>query len=264
MEDTNQSTTITPKPNPFTTVTRLSKTLALILLITLPFIGFILGILYQKFVTNSQKVITDSISRNASNISNANKDTSMENIYEVSNELINAPNVQKETQSTKTAVKDINMDVSTWVLYETKFDYAYDEVRNISFKYPKELYLRDSGTINGTIWIQREPLEYKYVQPVNIEISRSQLNGEFSPMQSGVTRSDVEGGVYKIMKAELQYTGVPYVGYGVIYYLGDEWENRDMAIYLSLYSFPEQIPAEDEKILRNITEEIAKSFTFLD
>lgn len=43
--------TQTPKPNPLTTVTPLSKTLALILFIALPFLGFYLGMRYQKLVT---------------------------------------------------------------------------------------------------------------------------------------------------------------------------------------------------------------------
>lgn len=41
----------TPKPNPFTTVTPLSKALALILFISLPFVGFYLGMQYQTLVT---------------------------------------------------------------------------------------------------------------------------------------------------------------------------------------------------------------------
>ena len=38
-------------PKSLTTVTNLSKTIALILFITLPFIGFLLGMTYQKGVT---------------------------------------------------------------------------------------------------------------------------------------------------------------------------------------------------------------------
>lgn len=40
-----------PKPNPLTTVTPLSKTLALILFMTLPFVGFYLGMRYQGLTT---------------------------------------------------------------------------------------------------------------------------------------------------------------------------------------------------------------------
>jgi hypothetical protein len=51
MEQNNQVSTPTTKPNPFTTVTTLSKLLALIIFIILPFAGFYLGTKYQKSVT---------------------------------------------------------------------------------------------------------------------------------------------------------------------------------------------------------------------
>lgn len=44
-----------PKPNPLTTVTPFSKALALILFITLPFVGFYLGMNYQNLLTPSSR-----------------------------------------------------------------------------------------------------------------------------------------------------------------------------------------------------------------
>lgn len=48
MEESAQNISVTPKPNPFTTVTPSSKALALILFIALPFLGFCLGMRYQE------------------------------------------------------------------------------------------------------------------------------------------------------------------------------------------------------------------------
>lgn len=41
---------LTPRPNPFTTATPLSKALALILFVSLPFVGFYLGMRYQNLI----------------------------------------------------------------------------------------------------------------------------------------------------------------------------------------------------------------------
>jgi len=181
--------------------------------------------------------------------------------------LGNNPIVQDEPNKTLVEIKNINMDLDTWVVYKAKIPWAYNEEdRDISFKYPKELYLKDFSTSNGTIWIQREPPEYKYATSVDIEIGRGQLKGEFSPTEKGVIRTDVEGGKYKIRKAELQYSGEPANTYGVIYYFGniESYDDSDMKIYLSFNSTYGHFSDEEEQILKNVTEEIAKSFTFID
>lgn len=51
MDSAKQNSILEPKKNPFTTVTTLSKILALALFVSLPFIGFYLGINYQKAVS---------------------------------------------------------------------------------------------------------------------------------------------------------------------------------------------------------------------
>jgi hypothetical protein len=48
MDEHRETASLTSKPNPFTTVTTLSKTLALLIFIALPFIGFWLGTKYQE------------------------------------------------------------------------------------------------------------------------------------------------------------------------------------------------------------------------
>lgn len=56
---------VSPKPNPYTTVTPLSKALALVLFISLPFLGFYLGFKYQNQFstisnTNSKETLVTS------------------------------------------------------------------------------------------------------------------------------------------------------------------------------------------------------------
>lgn len=64
MEESVPQVPQTPKPNPFTTVTPLSKALALILFIALPFLGFYLGMLYHGLLSPvSQPTISNVPSR---------------------------------------------------------------------------------------------------------------------------------------------------------------------------------------------------------
>ena len=61
MEEPIQNIPVTPKPNPFTTVTPLSKALALILFIALPFLGYYLGMKYQAVLPNNQQLANGAV-----------------------------------------------------------------------------------------------------------------------------------------------------------------------------------------------------------
>lgn len=127
MEENKRFTPTTPKSNQFTTVTPLSKILALIVFIAFPFVGFVLGIRYQKMVGNSHKVVKSTDNKMVSNVTSKSETTSIINSYEVPNKLIDSLD---STQIVPEQLVETNGDTLTLYKYKepTKSSYCDDTV----------------------------------------------------------------------------------------------------------------------------------------
>lgn len=94
MEESAQNIPITPKPNPLTTVTPLSKAIALILFIALPFVGFYLGTRYQTMSPNNQQ-LSNQNERVAPSTQQNIANTCTKNSYGNINEILTKYTVRK-------------------------------------------------------------------------------------------------------------------------------------------------------------------------
>ena len=119
-----------PNTNPFTSVTKLSKIVALVLFILLPFVGFYLGIVYQKIRT----VRCDDLQIPMKSTSNENPAESVSTM--ITEEVI--PNtedgIEINTESTPTTYNPN----TGWKIYE-------NNEKNFKFEYPADYYITQEG-----------------------------------------------------------------------------------------------------------------------
>lgn len=110
-----------PKPNPLTTVTPLSKTLALILFVVLPFLGFYLGMRYQLAL--SVPVPTSLVNTNQVNRTN----NSFANLTQP--QASPTPSTNNETENRKVYVSP---------------------KLNFSFRYPMDWQVQETKDVDGS------------------------------------------------------------------------------------------------------------------
>lgn len=119
-----------PSKNPFTNVTKLSKTVALILLILLPFAGFYFGIVYQKIHTVEcveTQIPTDSTA----------KERPAEAISTMITEKV-IPNTEDKIEISKAEIPDKYNPNTGWKIYE-------NNEKNFRFEYPANYYITQEG-----------------------------------------------------------------------------------------------------------------------
>lgn len=118
------------KTNPFTNITKLSKMVALVLFILLPFAGFYFGIVYQKLRTI--ECIDLQIPKNSKVNEKSTEDVSII----MTNEVIPNTEDNEEISTEDTSIK-YNPNTG-WKIYE-------NNEKNFKFEYPPDYYITQEG-----------------------------------------------------------------------------------------------------------------------